>query len=96
MRANSSRFPLRRLAVACLLVVTLGFGIGFGVARAADQALDDALNALQKAAALVESSVAGVADPKIVHRFERRRERALRKIDDAMQAIEAAKQAVDG
>jgi hypothetical protein len=87
---------LRRLAAAALLVATFAGGIAVGIARAADQNLDDALNALQKASALLEASQAGVADPKIVRRFERRVERALRYIDRAAETIESAKQVVDG
>jgi hypothetical protein len=96
MHARKSPHALRRLVAAALLAAAFTGGIVVGIARAADQRLDDALNALQKAAALLEESEAGVADPKVVKRFERKVERALRKIDRAMEEIEAAKQVVDG
>ena len=63
--------------------------------RAYDNRLDEALAALQKAAALVEASSAGVVSLRTQHRFDNEREKALASIQDAMGHIAAAGAAAD-
>ena len=60
------------------------------VAHAYDTRLDEALAALQKAAALVEASSAGVVSPHTQHKFDNERRKALASIQDAMDHILAA------
>ena len=86
--ANSRRQPIR----AALLIGVLATGICLGVvvAHAYDARLDEALAALQKAAALVEASSAGVVSPHTQHKFDNERRKALDSIQDAMDHILAA------
>ena len=85
---NAHRQPIR----AALLIGVLATGIYLGVvvAHAYDMRLDEALAALQKAAALVEASSAGVVSPHTQHKFDNERRRALASIQDAMDHILAA------
>ena len=82
---------------AALLVGVLATGICLGVVvvRAYDTRLDEALAALQKAAALVEASSAGVVSPHTQHKFDNARRKALAAIEDAMDHILAAGLAAD-
>ena len=79
------------------LISATGVGVCLGVAsvRAYDVRLDEAIAALQKAAALVEASSAGVVSPRTQDRFDRHREKALADIQDAMNHILAAGAAAD-
>lgn len=81
------------LVAAVFAALTIGFAIG--VAQAADQRLDDADLALQKAAALLEASQPGGVPEKAQRRFERHVGRALLHVEQAMEQIDAAKDAVD-
>lgn len=81
------------LVAAALAALTIGFTIG--VAQAADQRLDEADLALQKAAALLEASQPGEVPEQAQRRFERHRTRALQHVAQAMEQIDAAKDAVD-
>ena len=85
---DSRRQPIR----AALLIGVLATGICLGVvvAHAYDPRLDEALAALQKAAALVEASSAGVVSPNTQHKFDNERRKALDSIQDAMDHILAA------
>ena len=88
----------RRLLIrAGLLTGVLATGIGLGavVVRAYDQRLHEALAALQKAAALVEASSAGVVSPHTQHKFDSERGKALASIQDAMEHIVGAGTAAD-
>ena len=82
----------RQLIQAALLIGVLATGIYLGVAvvRAYDTRLVDAVAALQKAAALVEASSAGVVSPHTQHKFDSERGKALASIQDAMDHIVAA------
>ena len=85
---DSRRQPIR----AALLIGVLATGIclGAAVAHAYDPRLDEALAALQKAAALVEASSAGVVSPQTQRKFDNARGKALAAIQDAMDHILAA------
>ena len=85
---NAHRQPIR----AALLVGVLATGICLGVVvvRAYDTRLDEALAALQKAAALVEASSAGVVSPHTQQKFDKELGKALDSIQDAMEHIAAA------
>ena len=82
----------RHLIRAALLTGALATGICLGAAlvRAYDPRLDEALAALQKAAALVEASSAGVVSAHTQHKFDSERDKALASIEDAMEHIVAA------
>ena len=82
----------RPLVHAAVLIGVLLTGIGLGVVgvRAYDPRLDEALAALQKAAALVEASSAGVVSARTQHKFDNERAKALASIEDAMEHIVAA------
>ena len=86
--AHSRRQPFQ----AALLIGALATGLclGAAVAHAYDTRLDEALMALQKAAALVEASSAGVVSPHTQQKFDRERGKALDSIQDAMDHILAA------
>jgi hypothetical protein len=75
-----------------LLIGVLAAGICFGavVVRADDTRLHEAEAALQKAAALVEASSAGVVSPHTQHKFDNERRKALDSIQDAIDHIVAA------
>lgn len=87
----------RPLVLAVVLIGVFVTGIWFGAAgvRAYDIRLDEALAALQKAAALVEASSAGVVSPQTLRDFDRHRGKALASIQDAMDHILAAGLAAD-
>lgn len=80
-----------------LLIGVLAAGICFGavVVRAYDTRLHEAEAALQKAAALVEASSAGVVSPQTQHKFDNERRKALGSIQDAVEHIIAAGVAAD-
>jgi hypothetical protein len=79
----------------------LGTGLGVALVRAHDVRLDEAMDALQKAAALVEAArtdTETTTDPvsaQTQHEFDRNRAKALASIEDAMEHIAAAAAAVD-
>ena len=86
--ADSRRQSIR---VAVLVgVLATGITLGVAVAHAYDTRLDEALAALQKAAALVEASSAGVVSPHTQQKFDNERRKALASIQDAMDHILAA------
>lgn len=87
----------RRPPEAAVLIGVLAAGISLGVAvaHAYDPRLDEALAALQKAAALVEASSAGVVSAHTQHKFDNQRAKALASIQDAMDHIAAAGLAAD-
>ena len=86
-----------QLIQAALLIGVLATGVCLGVVvvRAYDTRLDEALAALQKAAALVEASSAGVVSPRTQHKFDNELRKALASIQDAMDHIVAAGVAAD-
>jgi hypothetical protein len=87
---------LRSRRIHALLVFALAVPLfGDRVVRAYDNRLNEALAALQKAAALVEASSAGVVSPRTQHRFDNEREKALASIQDAMEHVAAAGLAAD-
>ena len=79
----------------------LGLGLGVALVQAHDVRLDEAIAALQKAEALVEAARTGTetttdpVSPQTQHEFDRNREKALASIQDAMDHIAAAAEAVD-
>ena len=77
-------------AVSRLGVLAAGICLGAVIVRAYDTRLDEALAALQKAAALVEASSAGVVSPHTQHKFDDEIRKALASIEDAMEHIAAA------
>jgi hypothetical protein len=87
----------RQLIQAALLIGVLAAGIFLRVVvvRAYDTRLDEALAALQKAAALVEASSAGVVSAHTQHKFDNDLGKALDSIQDAMNHIVAAGTAAD-
>jgi hypothetical protein len=93
-RHTDTRRPLIR-AVALIGVFATGIWFGAAGVRAYDPRLDEALAALQKAAALVEASSAGVVSPQTLREFDRHRGKALASIQDAMDHILAAGLAAD-
>ena len=95
--ARRHAHPRRQLIHAAPLIGVLVTGIclGAAVVRAYDQRLDDALAALQKAAALVEASSAGVVSAHTQHKFDNELGKALASIEDAMEHIAAAGAAAD-
>ena len=89
-----SRRPLIQTAFVTGVLAT-GVCLGAVVVRAYDTRLTEALAALQKAAALVEASSAGVVSPRTQHKFDNERDKALASIQDAMAHIVAAGTAAD-
>jgi hypothetical protein len=89
------RRTLRRALIAVALTAALAAGFAAGVVYAADPRLDLAFDALLKAEALLLASDAGVVSDKVRHEFEKHVERAVLRVQDAMDAIIAAKNAVD-
>jgi hypothetical protein len=87
----------RQLIPAALLIGVLATGVCLGVAvvRAYDTRLHEAEAALQKAAALVEASSAGVVSPHTQRRFDSELRKALESIQEAMDHIVAAGVAAD-
>ena len=91
----------RRSAIVLTATFVLGIGLGVALVHAHDVRLDEALDALQKAAALVEAArtdTETTTDPVSSHTqrdFDRNREKALASIEDAMDHIAAAAAAVD-
>jgi hypothetical protein len=86
----------RQLIQAALVIgVLAGLCLRVVVVRAYDTRLDEALAALQKAAALVEASSAGVVSSRTQHKFDSERGKALASIQDAMGHIAAAGAAAD-
>ena len=87
----------RRLTPAALLIGALATGMCLGavVVRAYDTRLHEAEAALQKAAALVEASSAGVVSPHTHRRFDAERRKALASIQEATDHIVAAGVAAD-
>ena len=73
---NAHRQPIR--AALRIGVLATGICLGVVVVRAYDTRLEEALAALQKAAALVEASSAGVVSPHTQHKFDNERGKALR------------------
>ena len=88
-------FTRRALLLGGIVVCVIALALGFETALAADQRLADADNALQKAAALLESSESGVASEKVQKEFDRAVARALADIAGARAQIVEAQQAVD-
>jgi hypothetical protein len=93
---------MTRRRSAIVLAATFVLGTGLGVAlHAHDVRLDEAMDALQKAAALVEAARTDTdttTDPVSPHtqrEFDRNRAKALASIEDAMDHIAAAAAAVD-
>ena len=87
----------RRLISAALPIGVLATGMCLGVVvvRAYDTRLYEAEAALQKAAALVEASSAGVVSPHTQRRVDNELGKALASIQDAMDHIAAAGIAAD-
>jgi len=86
--ADARRRPLQTAVL--IGVLAAGISLGVAVAHAYDPRLDEALAALQKAAALVEASSAGVVSDHTQHKFDSQRAKALDSIQDAMDHIAAA------
>ena len=98
MQHSSRRAAHRRrqlIQVALVIGVVAGFCLRVVIVRAYDIRLNEALAALQKAAALVEASSAGVVSPRTQHRFDNERDKALASIQDAMEHVAAAGLAAD-
>ena len=99
MQHFSRRDPNSNLRVIHLIVLTgvlaIGMCLGVVVVRAYDPRLSEAIAALQKAAALVEASSAGVVSPNTQRRFDNERRKALASIQEAMDHIVAAGVAAD-
>jgi hypothetical protein len=72
-----------------------GICLGAVAVRAYDTRLHEAEAALQKAAALVEASSAGVVSPQTRRRFDSELRKALADIQEAMDHIVAAGVAAD-
>ena len=87
----------RRTIRAVVLMTTLivGMGLGSALVRAYDTRLQEALQALQKAAALVEAGSAGTVSSRTQRRFDQHVDKALLSIEDAMGHIVAAGIAAD-
>jgi hypothetical protein len=90
-----SRFTLRRAAMALAVSAALTLGYVVRVVHAHDVRLDDAMVALQKAEGLVLAAQTDPVPPQAQHEFDRRRERAVRLIERAMEQIVLAGDAVD-
>ena len=86
-----------QLIPAALLIGVLATGMCLGVVvvRAYDTRLHEAVAALQKAAALVEASSAGVVSPHTQRRFDNELRKALESIQEATDHIVAAGVAAD-
>jgi hypothetical protein len=90
-----------RSAILLTATFVLGTGLGVALVHAHDVRLDEAMDALQKAAALVEAArtdtetTTDPVSPKTQHEFDRNRAKALASIHDAMDHIAAAAEAVD-
>jgi len=82
-------------AVALLSAMAAGVWLGATSVGAYDTRLEEALMALQKAAALVEASSAGVVSDQTQKTFDRHVDKALADIQDAMDHIVAAGTAAD-
>ena len=76
-------------------VLAAGMCLGGVAVRAYDTRLHEAEAALQKAAALVEASSAGVVSPHTQHKFDNERRKALDSIQEAVEHIIAAGVAAD-
>ena len=76
-------------------VLATGMCLGIVVVHAYDTRLSEAIAALQKAAALVEASSAGVVSPNTQRRFDNERRKALASIQEAMDHIVDAGVAAD-
>ena len=91
----------RRSAIVLAATFVLGTGLGVALVHAHDVRLDEAMAALQKAAALVEAArtdaetTTDPVSPQTQHKFDRHRAKALASIEDAMEHIAAAAEAVD-
>jgi hypothetical protein len=91
----------RHSAIVLTATFVLGTGLGVALVHAHDVRLDEAMDALQKAAALVEAARTGTetttdpVSPQTQHEFDRHRAKALASIEDAMEHIAAAAAAVD-
>ena len=91
----------RRSAIALTAAFVLGTWLGVALVHAHDVRLDEAIAALQKAAALVEAARTDVdtttdpVSPQTQHEFDRNRAKALASIEDAIDHIAAAAEAVD-
>jgi hypothetical protein len=85
------------LIPAAVLIGVLATGMGLGVVavRAYDTRLYEAEAALQKAAALVEASSAGVVSPQTQRKFDHELGKALASIQEAIDHIVAAGVAAD-
>ena len=79
----------------CRVLAALAIGFTIGVAQAADQRLDEAQLGLQKVQALLEAAQSGEVSEKTQRKFERHRSRALHHVEQAMEQIDAANDAVD-
>lgn len=100
MRHHSTRRDasscLRLIQMVFLIgVLATGMCLGGVVVRAYDTRLHEAVAALQKAAALVEASSAGVVSPHTQRRFDNELQKALASIQEAMDHIVAAGVAAD-
>jgi len=91
--ADSRRHPIG--LVALIGVFASGIWLGVTGVYAYDARLVEALAALQKAAALVEASSAGVVSAHTQHQFDRHVGKALASIQDATDHIVAAGLAAD-
>ena len=91
----------RRSAIVLTATFVLGTGLGVALVHAHDVRLDEAIDALQKAAALVEAArtetetTTDPVSPQTQHEFDRNRAKALASIQDAMDHVAAAAEAVD-
>jgi hypothetical protein len=91
----------RRSAMVLTATFVLGTWLGIALVHAHDVRLDEAMDALQKAAALVDAArtdTETTTDPvssQTQHAFDRNRAKALASIQDAMDHIAAAAAAVD-
>lgn len=95
---TSTRLRSRRtrvVAVATSAVAALSLTFAAGVAFAADPKLEDADLLLEKAAVLLEASVADGSDAEVVEQFDRKRDRAVEMVERARQQILKAQQLVD-
>ena len=96
MNDTPSKRPARRpllLVAAIFAALTIGFTIG--VAQAADQRLDEARPRPAEGGGPPGGVAAGRVPEKAQRRFERHRGRALHHVAQAMEQIDAAKDAVD-
>lgn len=94
-RRHANSGPRLLQVVLLTGVLVTGMCLGVVVVRAYDTRLSEAIAALQKAAALVEASSAGVVSPNTQRRFDNERRKALASIQEAMDHIVAAGVAAD-